>query len=61
MSDKKINISQELYRKLDLVCFFNQVSKKQFIEQLIKQYLKEKPLPKKLILDQKSNRYLVIK
>tara|TARA_Y100000310_G_C20587074_1_gene766009 strand:- start:1002 stop:1211 length:210 start_codon:yes stop_codon:yes gene_type:complete len=46
--EKKININEEVSRKLDLICFFNQITKKKFVEQLINEYLKHNPLPKEL-------------
>lgn len=43
---KKINVSDELHRKLDLICFLNQCSKKDFIARLVEEYLKQHPIPK---------------
>ena len=48
MQDKKINISDVTNRKLELICFFRSISKKDFVEKLIERYLKENPLPQSL-------------
>lgn len=45
---KKINVDEQLHRKVELICFFNQVTKKDFIESLVTDYLEKNPLPKTL-------------
>lgn len=44
----KINIDEEHKRKLDLICLFNSITMKDFIQKLIDDYLKENPLPKEI-------------
>lgn len=46
MKQKKLNLSLETSRKLDILSFIEGRSKKQIVESLIDKYLKENPLPK---------------
>lgn len=46
--DKKINVSEKLHTKISLVCFLSGISQKDFIESLVKDFLKDNPLPKKI-------------
>jgi len=46
----KINIDVGTNRKLELICFFQGVSKKRFVEQLIEQHLEKNPLPKSITI-----------
>lgn len=50
--DQKINVSDLTSRKIELICFFHKepITKKQFIELLVDQYLKANPLPQELKL-----------
>lgn len=52
MTDKKININNDLFRQLELYCFFKGIKKKQLIEKILVEFFKHNKIPKKIEVTQ---------